>query len=52
MIPELDTDLDRKLPNEWTVVERPLLQQLVAVKPINADEKLDDPPESGIERIS
>lgn len=31
MIPELDTDLNRELPNEWTVVERPLLQQLMAM---------------------
>lgn len=31
MIPELDADLNHELPNEWTVVERPLLQQLVAM---------------------
>lgn len=30
-IPELDTDPNRELPCEWTTVERPLLQQLVAM---------------------
>lgn len=31
MIPELDTDPERENPNEWTVAERPLLQQLAAM---------------------
>ena len=31
MIPELDPDPERETPNEWTTVERPLLQQLVAM---------------------
>ncbi|MHC1744962.1 MAG: type I restriction endonuclease [Syntrophobacteraceae bacterium] len=31
MIPELDPDPARESPNEWTTVERPLLQQLVAM---------------------
>ncbi len=31
IIPELDPDPDRELPNEWTTVERPLLQQLAAM---------------------
>jgi type I restriction enzyme R subunit len=31
MIPELDPDPERELPNEWTTVERPLLQQLSAM---------------------
>jgi len=31
MIPELDTDPERENPNEWTTVERPLLQQLAAM---------------------
>jgi type I restriction enzyme R subunit len=31
MIPELDTDPNRELPNEWIIVERPLLQQLVTM---------------------
>jgi type I restriction enzyme R subunit len=31
MIPELDTDRERENPNEWTTVERPLLQQLAAM---------------------
>lgn len=31
MIPELDPDPEREPPNEWTTVERPLLQQLVAM---------------------
>lgn len=31
MIPELDPDPKRETPNEWTTVERPLLQQLVAM---------------------
>jgi len=30
-IPEQDADPQRETPNEWTVVERPLLQQLVAM---------------------
>lgn len=30
-IPELDPDLARETPNEWTTVERPLLVQLVAM---------------------
>lgn len=31
MIPELDTDPERENPNEWTIVERPLLLQLAAM---------------------
>ncbi len=31
MIPELDTDPERETPNEWTMVERPLLKQLTAM---------------------
>lgn len=31
IIPELDIDTNRELPCEWTTVERPLLQQLVAM---------------------
>jgi len=31
MIPELDADPERENPNEWTTVERPLLQQLAAM---------------------
>lgn len=31
MIPELDADPNREIPKEWTVVERPLLQQLAAM---------------------
>jgi len=30
-IPELDPDPKRGTPNEWTIVERPLLQQWVAM---------------------
>jgi len=30
-IPELDPDPERETPNEWTTVERPLLQQLAAM---------------------
>ncbi|MEA1924084.1 MAG: hypothetical protein U9N63_15720 [Pseudomonadota bacterium] len=30
-IPELDPDPQRESPNEWTTVERPLLQQLTAM---------------------
>lgn len=30
-IPELDPDTERETPNEWTTVERPLLQQLAAM---------------------
>ena len=31
IIPELDPDPERETPNEWTTVERPLLQQLVGM---------------------
>jgi type I restriction enzyme, R subunit len=31
MIPELDADPNRENPNEWTMVERPLLLQLAAM---------------------
>ncbi|HQN20474.1 MAG TPA: type I restriction endonuclease, partial [Syntrophobacteraceae bacterium] len=31
MIPKLDADPHREIPNEWTMVERPLLQQLTAM---------------------
>ena len=31
IIPELDPDPKRETPNEWTTVERPLLQQLAAM---------------------
>jgi predicted metal-dependent hydrolase len=31
IIPELDPDPEREPPNEWTTVERPLLQQLAAM---------------------
>lgn len=43
MIPELDTDLNRELPNEWTVVERPLLQQLIAMGWTYVEGDLDYP---------
>ena len=31
IIPELDPDPERETPNEWTTVERPLLQQLTGM---------------------
>jgi type I restriction enzyme R subunit len=51
MIPDLDTDLNRELPNEWTVVERPLLQQLVSMGWTYVQGDLDYPQKTFRERF-